>query len=59
MLLRACWEQGWWCEQRRTGIIWAYPPNPELDGVVFHLSPRGARSYENQVALLRQRGLML
>jgi hypothetical protein len=60
VLVQACWDQGWWCEKRKSGAIWVCPVNTEEAGILIHQTPSaGKRSLENKIGLLRLKGLAI
>jgi hypothetical protein len=57
-MVKAAWEQGWWCEMVKKGYIHAKSPDGKTM-VVIESTPSDSRSVANTRSRLRRAGLKL
>lgn len=55
-LVKAAWDAGWWCEQRKSGSVLCLAPD-DVGKVMVHGTASGPRSLKNVRADFRRAGL--
>lgn len=58
-LIKAAWEQGWWCERSKKNHVRCFPPDKAKSAVLLESTPSDYRSVPNSRSRMRKSGLTI